>query len=101
MRTRDEINKAIADSVDLLEKLIEISISNEQENEKRCNEIEIEIENLKKEVSFDDTLSGLAYNLTQNVMKRIGVLLDELEQKTGVELIAVFKPRNELKKNNE
>lgn len=97
MRTRDEINKDIADRVGLLEKLIETSINEEQKNEERRNEVENDIENFKKEASFDDTLSGQVCNLMQDAAKKVEILLYELKQKTGVDLVAVFKLRNESK----
>lgn len=97
MRTRDTIDRDIADRVVLLKELIEASINAEQKNEEHRNKVENEIKNLKKEVSFDNTLSGLACNLMQEAVKKVDVLLDELEQKTGVGLVAVFKLRSELK----
>lgn len=97
MRTQDTIDRDIADRVVLLGELIKISINEEQKNEERRNKVENEIKNLEKEASLDNTLSGLAYNLTQEAVKKVDVLLDELEQKTGVSLVAVFKLRSELK----
>lgn len=99
MRTRDTIDRDIADRVALLEKLIETSINEEQKNEERRNEIENEIKSFKREAPFDDTLSGQTYNLTQEAMKKVDALLDELKQKTGVELVVVFKLHSELAKN--
>lgn len=97
MRTRDTIDRDIADRVALLKELIETSINEEQKNEERRNKVENEIKNFKKEASFDNTLSGLACNLMQEAVKKVDVLLDELEQKTGIGLVAVFKLRSELK----
>lgn len=68
-----------------------------KKNEEHRNKVENEIKNLKKEASFDNTLSGLACNLMQEAVKKVDVLLDELEQKTGIGLVVTFKLRSALK----
>ena len=94
MRTKTEIKDCIANKTDQLSRLINVSVLREQENENRCNEIEAELESLKKETPFDDTLAGQAWFLTQETLKKIHALLDELEQKTGVKLDFKVKSRN-------
>ena len=101
MRTRDEISKDIAYRVNVLNELVEISIRDEQKNEKRRSEIKDEIKNLREEVSFDDTLAGFVHRFTQETTKKVDVLFDELEQKTGVDLVVVLKHRSELKKDEK
>lgn len=86
MRTKQKIDQDIESTTDSLTFSIEASIKDEQTREDYHKKLKKELKTLRAETSFEDTLAGQAQAFTVAVEQKIKVLLDELEQKTGVEL---------------
>lgn len=92
MRTKSAINMDMKVSVDDLNRLIEESVESEQDFEDRRKGLERHIKGLKAELSYEETPIGQIDNLVQETENKIKVLIDELEQTTGITLKRAYEP---------
>lgn len=86
MRTKEKIEREIKSKAGKLDYIIDESVDLEQSYEEESKQLQEEIKVLKEEKPFEETLAGKVWKLTTDVEDKIKVLLDELEQVTGVEL---------------
>jgi len=86
MRAREEIDKEIKRKTGELDYVIDEAVDLERDYERRTKKLQEAIRILKKENPFEETLTGKVAKLKEEVCNKIKILLDDLEQVTGVPL---------------